>query len=82
MKGNILLAMLQMLGVVPPFDRPRVSDDTPFSEALFRTLKYRPCFPDGPFASLEAAREWVAGFVAWYNSEHRHGLNSEPLRIG
>lgn len=76
MKGNTLLATLQSLGVVPSFSRPRVSDDNPFSEALFRTLKYRPCFPDGPFASLEAARAWVAGFVAWYNGEHRHsGIN-------
>lgn len=72
MKGNTLLATLQSLGVVPSFSRPRVSDDNPFSEALFRTLKYRPCFPDGPFASLEAARDWVATFVAWYNAEHRH----------
>lgn len=76
MKGNTLLAMLQTLGVVPSFSRPRVSDDNPFSEALFRTLKYRPCFPDGPFTSLEAARQWVAAFVAWYNGEHRHsGIN-------
>ena len=72
MKGNTLLATLQSLGVVPSFSRPRVSDDNPFSEALFRTLKYRPCFPDGPFTSLEAAREWVTTFVAWYNGEHRH----------
>lgn len=72
MKGNTLLATLQALGVVPSFSRPRVSDDNPFSESLFRTLKYRPCFPDGPFASLEAARAWVATFVAWYNGEHRH----------
>jgi transposase InsO family protein len=76
MKGNTLLATLQLLGVVPSFSRPHVSDDNPFSESLFRTLKYRPCFPDGPFASLEAARAWVADFVAWYNGEHRHsGIN-------
>lgn len=76
MKGNTLLATLQTLGVVPSFSRPRVSDDNPFSEALFRTLKYRPSFPDGPFASLETAREWVAAFVAWYNGQHRHsGIN-------
>ena len=72
MKGNTLLATLQTLGVVPSFSRPRVSDDNPFSEALFRTLKYRPCFPDGPFASLEAALAWVSTFVRWYNGEHRH----------
>ena len=72
MKGNTLLSTLKALGVVPSFSRPRVSDDNPFSEALFRTLKYRPCFPDGPFVSIEAAREWVANFVAWYNKVHRH----------
>ena len=72
MKGNTLVANLQWLGVMQSFSRPRVSDDNPFSEALFRTLKYRPCFPDGPFVSLDAAREWVAQFVAWYNGEHRH----------
>jgi transposase InsO family protein len=49
-----------------------VHDDNPYSEALFRTLKYRPGFPRGAFESLEAAREWVAGFVRWYNSEHFH----------
>lgn len=72
MKGATLLATLQWLGVVPSFSRPRVSDDNPFSEALFRTLKYRPSFPDKPFASLEAARSWVASFVDWYNGQHRH----------
>lgn len=72
MKGATLLATLQALGVAQSFSRPRVSDDNPFSEALFRTVKYCPSFPDGPFASIEAARAWVAAFVAWYNSEHRH----------
>lgn len=72
MKGATLLATLQWLGVVPSFSRPRVSDDNPFSEALFRTLKYRPSFPDRPFASLDEAKGWVASFVAWYNGQHRH----------
>lgn len=72
MKGSTLLATLQALGVVPSFSRPSVSDDNPFSESLFRTLKYRPTFPEGAFASLEAARSWVERFVRWYNSEHRH----------
>ncbi|MBV6274453.1 integrase core domain-containing protein [Alcaligenaceae bacterium CGII-47] len=43
-----------------------------FSEALFRTLKYRPHYPRKPFASLQQARAWVARFVRWYNREHRH----------
>jgi putative transposase len=72
MKGSTFLATLQWLGVVPSFSRPRVSDDNPFSEALFRTLKYRPSYPEKPFASLEEARAWVAAFVHWYNTEHRH----------
>jgi putative transposase len=72
MKGATMLATLQRLGVVPSFSRPGVSDDNPFSEALFRTLKYRPGFPSKPFASLEDARAWVADFVRWYNSEHLH----------
>jgi putative transposase len=72
MKGSTLLATLHQLGVVPSFSRPCVRDDNPYSEALFRTAKYRPDFPEGPFASLQAAREWVEAFVAWYNGEHLH----------
>jgi len=72
MKGATMLSTLQRLGVVASFSRPRVSDDNPYSESLFRTLKYRPGYPSRPFASLEAATEWVAGFVSWYNDEHLH----------
>ncbi len=72
MKGATMLATLQQLGVMPSFSRPSVSDDNPYSESLFKTLKYRPGFPDKPFDSLEEARTWVAGFQHWYNEEHRH----------
>jgi putative transposase len=72
MKGSTMLATLQRLGIVPSFSRPSVSDDNPYSEALFRTLKYRPEYPRGAFKSLEAAQLWVEGFVAWYNTEHLH----------
>jgi putative transposase len=72
MKGSTMLATLQRLGVVPSFSRPHVSDDNPYSEALFHTLKYRPSYPSNPFSSIEEARQWVTGFVAWYNSEHLH----------
>lgn len=72
MKGATMLATLQKLGVVPSFSRPSVSDDNPFSESLFRTLKYTPAYPGKPFDSLDAAREWVHEFVQWYNHEHRH----------
>lgn len=76
MKGATMLSTLQRLGVVASFSRPRVSDDNPFPEALFRTLKYRPGFPSRPFHDIEEARQWVQGFVRWYNSEHLHsGLN-------
>lgn len=72
MKGATMLATLQSLGVVPSFSRPAVSNDNPFSESLFKTLKYRPTYPCHAFDSLAAARHWVAGFVQWYNHEHRH----------
>lgn len=72
MKGATMLATLQRLGVVPSFSRPRVSDDNPFAEALFRTLKYCPEYPVRGFETVDAARAWVARFVDWYNTEHLH----------
>jgi transposase InsO family protein len=72
MKGSTMLATLQSLGVVASFSRPRVSDDNPYSEALFRTLKYRPEYPSDPFGSVQDARTWVTSFVAWYNTQHQH----------
>lgn len=72
MKGATMLATLQGLGVHASFSRPRVSDDNPFSESLFRTLKYRPDYPSKPFDSLEDARAWIQSFVRWYNDEHMH----------
>jgi putative transposase len=72
MKGATMLATLQALGVMPSFSRPSVSNDNPFSESLFKTLKYRPVYPRRAFNSLLAARQWVGRFVHWYNHEHRH----------
>lgn len=72
MKGATMLATLQRLGVVASFSRPRVSDDNPYSEALFRTLKYRPGFPNRPFHDIQEARDWVSSFVVWYNTQHLH----------
>ena len=72
MKGATMLATLQALGITPSFSRPSVSNDNAFSEALFRTLKYRPCYPERPFEDIEEARAWVEDFVQWYNHEHRH----------
>jgi transposase InsO family protein len=72
MKGATMLATLQELGVIPSFSRPSVSNDNPYSESLFRTLKYRPDYPEQPFSDLETARDWVNFFVSWYNKEHLH----------
>jgi len=64
--------MLHWLGIKPSYSRPRVSDDNALVESLFRTAKYRPEFPTKGFADLEAARQWAATFVHWYNHDHRH----------
>ena len=72
MRASTMLATLQWLGVVPSFSRPHVSDDNPYSEALFRTLKHTPVYPHIPFANIAAGDRWVARFVDWYNGEHRH----------
>jgi putative transposase len=63
--------LLAGLGVTKTHSRPYTSDDTPFSEAQFKTLKYRPDFPER-FGSLEDARAFCQTFFAWYNGEHRH----------
>ena len=72
MKGATMLATLQKLGVIPSFSRPSVSNDNPYSEALFRTLKYRPNYPTQKFENIDAVIEWTARFVSWYNHEHYH----------
>jgi putative transposase len=71
MKGVALVALLYRIGVGLSYSRPRVSDDNPFIEAFFRTLKYRVGYPRW-FTSLEHARAWFSDFVHWYNSEHKH----------
>lgn len=72
MKGATMKTTMERLGVTASFNRPRVSNDNPFSEALFRTCKYVPGWPTRGFATLEEARLWVQSFVRWYNLEHRH----------
>jgi transposase InsO family protein len=72
MRAATLESRLEELGVLRSFSRPRVSNDNPFSESLFRTVKYRPDYPSRPFASKDEACEWVAAFVDWYNHRHRH----------
>jgi len=71
MKGATMIVTLHALGVIPSFSRPRVSNDNPYIESLFKTLKYTAGYP-GHFKDLEHARVWMAEFVNWYNTEHRH----------
>jgi putative transposase len=71
MKSEGLAQLLGILGVTRSFSRPRVSDDNPFSEAHFKTLKYQPDFPDR-FGSLEDARAYCQSFFGWHNDEHHH----------
>lgn len=72
MTGATMVATLERLGVLPSLSRPAVSDDNPYSESLFKTLKYRPSYPDRAFSSIDHARVWVRRFVQWYNTEHLH----------
>jgi putative transposase len=72
MKSYSLKAKMEALGIVASHSRPRVSNDNPFSEALFKTLKYWPQWPRKGFASIEMARQWVQRFMQWYSHEHRH----------
>ena len=72
MKGATLRAKMIDLEITPSYSRPRVSNDNPYSESLFKTVKYHYSFPEDPFASLKDARAWVEGFVSWYNDEHQH----------
>jgi transposase InsO family protein len=76
MKAATFLATLEKLGIQSSFSRPRVSNDNPYSESLFKTMKYRPKYPFGGFSSIEEARQWVEAFVSWYNLTHLHsGIN-------
>jgi putative transposase len=71
MKSKPVAMMLADLGVTKTHSRPHVSDDNPYSEAHFKTLKYRPDFP-ACFGSIEDARSFNRDFFRWYNEEHHH----------
>lgn len=71
MKSKTVAELLSDLEITQSFSRPYVSNDNPFSEAQFKTLKYVPTFPDR-FGSLEDARVFCNSFFPWYNEEHRH----------
>jgi len=71
MTAQLVCDLLDALGVVRSLSRPRVSDDNPYSESQFKTLKYHRDFPER-FGSLQDARVFLRAFFAWYNNEHRH----------
>lgn len=72
MKGATMKTTMEKLGITASYSRPRVSNDNPFSEALFRTCKYRPDWPIKGFATKADAQAWVKSFASWYNGEHLH----------
>jgi putative transposase len=72
MKGATMKTTMEKLGITSSYSRPRVSNDNPFSEALFRTFKYRPNWPTKGFATKIDSQNWVKSFANWYNDEHLH----------
>lgn len=72
MRSKPVALLLEDLGITKTHSRPHVSNDNPYSESAFKTLKYRPSFP-ARFASLEQARAFCVEFFSWYNQEHHHG---------
>jgi putative transposase len=85
MTGRLVAHLLVDLGVAKTHSRPYVSNDNPYSESAFKTLKYRPGFP-ACFGSIEDAREFCRQFFLWYNAEHRHSgimmLTPESVHYG
>ncbi len=71
MKSKVVAMLLADLGVTKTHSRPHTSNDNPFSESQFKTMKYRPEFPK-KFGSLQDARAFCQDFFSWYNSEHHH----------
>ena len=81
MTSKTLVEKMDDLKVRPSYSRPRVSNDNPYSEAQFKTMKYRPDYPLH-FGSLEDARCWARGFFRWYNHEHYHsGIGLMPPAV-
>lgn len=72
MKSVTLKSKMEELCITGSHSRPRVSNDNPYSESLFRTMKYCPRWPSEGFKDLQAVRDWVNRFVGWYNNEHCH----------
>jgi transposase InsO family protein len=93
MRSFTMQAKMRDLGVASSYSRPRVSNDNPYSESLFRTTKYHHSWPKDGFKNIAEAREWVNNFTDWYNNVHKHsgikyvtpeqrhtGLDSELLQ--
>lgn len=72
MKAVTMKAKMEELGITSSYSRPRVSNDNPFSESIFKTLKYRPNWPSSGFKSISKVRDWADNFVDWYNNTHKH----------
>lgn len=81
MKGATMLATMQNLGVIPSFSRPSVSNDNPYSESLFKTMKYKVTYP-GYFSDIDSAKIWVSYFIIWYNEEHQGRPTRLPWHSG
>jgi putative transposase len=85
MRSKPVALLLADLGLVKSHSRPHVSDDNPYSESQFKTLKYRPEFPER-FGSIEDARQFLQPFFHWYNTEHHHTgiglLTPEVVHLG
>lgn len=71
MRSNAVRDLFADLGITKTHNRPRVSNDNPYSESAFKTMKYRPDYP-GAFNTIEDARDYMASHVQWYNSGHKH----------
>jgi len=72
MRSFTMQAKMRDLGVASSYSRPRVSNDNPYSESLFRTTKYHHSWPKDGFKNIAEAREWVNKFTHWYNNVHKH----------
>ncbi|TOP56051.1 integrase core domain-containing protein [Vibrio parahaemolyticus] len=72
MKSLTFKAKMNELSVSSSYSRPRFSDDNPFVESLFRTVKFMPNWPTRGFENLDSGRCWIEAFVRWYNTEHEH----------
>ncbi len=81
MKGATMRTTMEKLGIIASYSRPRVSNDNPFSKALFRTCKYRPDWPSKGFTTRADAQAWVKSFASWYNGQHLHSASASSRQV-